>query len=834
MSEIRRFGYFSSRDAILAAPSGSSPSTLRMFSFAPMTTTAGTRRDEPAGSAGRSWRVVLLTETEPGRRNRRTIDSVFLFWAAIVIGLSAVIASSAPRQDRDVAEALTTVFGWADALWRTAFFGALGLAVVLVADVLLRRRWDLVRDLLVAAAGVVGPAFVLGRVVESDWLPLEVHLLARWGYPELRLAGATAVMVVVGPELVRSVRVLAVSLVPLAALGAVVLGAALPSEALAGLALGLGAGALARLAFGTAAGVPPTARVRDALVSLGVEVSDLRPSARQHVGAAEYVGHNREGQALKVRVLGRDAQDTQRLARRWRQLAYKDPPRSAPAGRLEQVEHEALATLMAAQAGVRVPEVVIAALGPDGDALVVTLQPDLEPLELSSPEQVSDAILEDLGQQVARLHAAGISHGRLNASNVIVVDEGPMLVDLSAATLGAPQSALDMDLAELLVACTVLVGPERTLRNVVEAGWGDSVARVLPYLQRAALTPHLRDLARSHEVGLKDLREQAAKATGQEVPAIVPLRRMRPRDLVLTVMIGIAAYLLISQLARIGFSTIGHELRRAEVAWIVVGLILAQLTFVAGGVSVRGAVPTPLPLLPCVVLQSAIKFINLTVPSSAGRIGINIRFLQRMGAPTPEAVAAGAVDEVSNTLVEIALVLLTLPFVHIAVHASDLKGGVPSGRLITAVLALFALVVVVLLVVPSVRAKVLPPIRSAFSTLWTVARDRHKRLELFGGTLAAEALYALTLGAACLAYGVHLSFAQLLLVNTAASAFSSVIPSPGGVGTAEASLTAGLVAMGIDDSTAFAIAFTHRLCTYYLPPIWGYFSLHWLERKAYV
>ena len=799
-----------------------------------LTATAGTSRDEPAASAERSWRVALLAETEPGRRNRRTIDSAFLLVAAIVIGLSAVIASSAPGQDRDVAQALTTVFGWAGALWRTAFFGVLGLAVVLVVDVVLRRRWDLVRDLLVAALGVVGAAIVLGQVVESDWFPLKAHLLARWGYPELRLAGATAVVVVVGPELVRSVRVLATWLVPLASLGAVVLGASLPSGALAGLALGLAAGAIARLAFGTAAGVPPTAQVRDAIASLGIEVGDLRPSAEQHVGAAEYLGHDAEGHALKVRVLGRDAQDTQRLARQWRLLSYKDPPRSAPTGRLEQVEHEALATLMAAQARVRVPEVVTAALGPNGDALIVTRQPDVEPLELSSPEQVSDETLEDLWQQVERLQAAGISHGRLNLSNVVIGDGGPMLLDLSAATLGAPQSALDMDLAELLVACTVLVGPERTLGKAVAAGWGDDVARVLPYLQRAALTPHLRDLARAHEVGLKDLREEAAKATGQEVPTVVPLRRMRPRDLLLTALLGVAAYLLITQLAKIGFGTIAAELGRAQVAWIVVGLIVAQLTFVAGGVSFRGAVPAPLPLLPCVVLQSAIKFINLTVPSSAGRIGINVRFLQRMGTPTPQAFGAGAVDDVSEKIVEIALVLLTIPFVHIAVNASDLKGGAPSGRLIVAVLIVLALIVLALLFVPFIRAKVLPPIRSAFSALWAVARDRQKRLELFGGQLGVEVFYALTLGAAALAYGVHLSFAQLLLVNTAASAFSSLIPSPGGVGTAEASLTAGLVAMGVDNSTAFAIAFTHRLCTYYLPPIWGYFSLRWLQQKAYV
>ena len=778
--------------------------------------------------------MSLLAETEPGRRNRRTIDSVALFWAALVLGLSAVIAYSAPAEDERIGDALITVFGWAGALWRLAFFGVLGFAAVVVVAVIVRRRWDLARDILLTAAAVAGATVVLGRAVESDWFPLKIHLLARGGYPEVRLAAATTVVLVVAPELVRTARVAASFLVPLAAFGAVVLGAARPSGGLAGLALGLGAAAIVRLLFGTAAGVPPTARVRDALLSLDVDVRELTPAVQQHVGYAEYFGQDASGSGLRVRVLGRDAQDTQRLARRWRLLSYKDPPRSAPTGRLEQVEHQGLATLMAAQAGVRVPDVVIAALGPDGDALIATREPDVPPLESFTPDEVTDALLGELCAQVAKLHAAGIAHGRLNASNVLVVDDGPMFVDFSAATLGAPESALEMDVAEFLVACTVLVGADRVLQKSIEAGWGDAIGRALPYLERAALTPHLRDLARSHEVGLKDLREKAAAATGQEVPQLVPLRRFRIRDFVLTGALVLAAYLLIAQLAKIGFGTIADQLRHAEIAWVIVGVILAQLAFIPGGVSFRGGVPTPLPLLPCALLQSAIKFINLTVPSSAGRIGINVRFLQRMGASTPEAFAAGAVDDISEKLVEIALVLLTLPFVHIAVNRSDLKLGVPSGRLILAVLAVLALVVAAVLAVPAVRDKMLPPIHTAFASLWAVARDRHKRLELFGGQLGVEACYALTLGAACLAYGVHLTFAQLLLVNTAASAFSSLIPSPGGVGTAEASLTAGLVAMGVADSTAFAIAFTHRLCTYYLPPIWGYFSMQWLERKGYI
>ena len=797
-------------------------------------TTTSVSREGPTEPSERSWSVQLLTKTERGRRNRRTIDSVVLAAAALVIGLSAVIASSAPENDQAVADALTTVLGWAGGLWRTLFVCLLALAVVIVVDVMLRRRWDLARDVVLAGFVLVGAAAVLGGIVESDWFPLRAHLLSRWGYPDLRLAAPTAVLVVVAPELIRPVRLFATWLVPLAALGAIAFAAAMPSAALAALALGLASGAVVRLVFGTAAGVPPTAEIKAALLALGIDAAELKPASKQRIGSAEYVGLDRRGRPLNVRVLGRDAQDTQRLARRWRALAYRDPPRSVAVGRLEQVEHEALATVLAAQSGARVPDVLTAALGPSGDALVVTRKPDVDPLETASTEQVTDDVLESVWEQVARLHTAGISHGRLNASNVLIVDNRPMLVDFSAATLGAPQSALDMDVAEIMVASTILVGPERALRKAVDAGWGGAVGRVLPYLQRAALTPHLRDLARHHEVDLKDLRAAAAAATGQEVPEVAPLRRIRPKDLLLTAALVFGAYLLISKLAEIGFGTIAHELGKANVAWVVVALVLAQTTFVASGVSIRGTVMTPLPLLPCVVLQSAIKFINLTVPSSAGRIGMNLRFLQRMGTPLPEAVGAGAVDDASETIVQIALFLLVLPLIHVSLESSSFHGGGPNTRLVGAIAAALVISIALVLAVPKLRAKVVPPLRQALSGLLKVARDRHKRLELFGGNLASEVLYAASLGATCLAYGVHLNLAELVFVNTAASVLSSLIPVPGGIGAAEASLSAGLIAVGVDESTAFAIAVTQRLCTFYLPPIWGYLSLRWLTRKGYV
>jgi glycosyltransferase 2 family protein len=103
-----------------------------------------------------------------------------------------------------------------------------------------------------------------------------------------------------------------------------------------------------------------------------------------------------------------------------------------------------------------------------------------------------------------------------------------------------------------------------------------------------------------------------------------------------------------------------------------------------------------------------------------------------------------------------------------------------------------------------------------------------------GGALATQVLFALTLDAACLAYAVDLALSQLVLVNIIASTLAGLVPVPGGIGAAEAALAGGLVAMGVPESIAFAIALTDRLCTYYTPPIRGYYSLRWLRRTGYV
>src|SRR4029450_3609652 len=96
--------------------------------------TAGDASAEPSSE------IALLVPAARTPRNRRPSDVALVAVAAVVAGLTAVAAKSAPEIDNSVAEALDAILGWAPYLWRIVFVLALALALVVVIDVVARRR----------------------------------------------------------------------------------------------------------------------------------------------------------------------------------------------------------------------------------------------------------------------------------------------------------------------------------------------------------------------------------------------------------------------------------------------------------------------------------------------------------------------------------------------------------------------------------------------------------------------------------------------------------------------------------------------------------------------
>jgi len=105
---------------------------------------------------------------------------------------------------------------------------------------------------------------------------------------------------------------------------------------------------------------------------------------------------------------------------------------------------------------------------------------------------------------------------------------------------------------------------------------------------------------------------------------------------------------------------------------------------------------------------------------------------------------------------------------------------------------------------------------------------------LLGGSLATEVLFAASLGLFAAAFGQDVSFADLLLINIIGSLLASVIPVPGGIGVTEFAITAGLASTGVPEDLALVIALLYRSATFYLPPIWGFFAMQWLQKNRYL
>ena len=210
-----------------------------------------------------------------------------------------------------------------------------------------------------------------------------------------------------------------------------------------------------------------------------------------------------------------------------------------------------------------------------------------------------------------------------------------------------------------------------------------------------------------------------------------------------------------------------------------------------------------------------------------------------MGAPTAEAVGRrGGRRACPRLIVQVALAAgARCRFVDIDVDAGELRTAArpsaagrdrvcrrPRRRSIAVVLT-----------VPALRARrSLPAMRPAVANLWRRgAEPGASALELFGGNLVSRSSATRCASARSASRTAFTSTSpSCCWVNLMASVLSSCLGrGAGGVGAEEAALTAGLVAVGVDESTAFAIALTHRFCTSYLPPIWGSVALRWLGRE---
>jgi uncharacterized protein (TIRG00374 family) len=361
----------------------------------------------------------------------------------------------------------------------------------------------------------------------------------------------------------------------------------------------------------------------------------------------------------------------------------------------------------------------------------------------------------------------------------------------------------------------------------------ESLAEVVNYLQLPAISSTTRKAADKAKKLVKSVQDEVVAVTGVEKPEPVELRRVSVTSLVTTGLLVFAVYFMIQQLAGIDWESTWEAIQTATWVWVLAGLVVGQSLLLPGATSFMAAVTVPIPLRPTMVLQSAIQFVNLAVPSAAGRIATNVAYLHKFGVGPVTAVTQAALDSFTLFLVQAAILLIAFTF-------GDADFGVSADfNTDWAVIFLIIAVVIVagwviLWLVKSLRERVLSIFRETWGALRILFREPRRAIMLFGSNFGTNLVLGITMWLMVRAYGEGISLATALVIVVFAMLLGGFAPVPGGVGVQETILTAGLVSAGIPADIAFAATIMYRVVTFLLPPIWGYFSLHWLQRHGYV
>lgn len=339
------------------------------------------------------------------------------------------------------------------------------------------------------------------------------------------------------------------------------------------------------------------------------------------------------------------------------------------------------------------------------------------------------------------------------------------------------------------------------------------------------------DQAREEDL-LTQIRHQVLLIRPQAPVEPAQLERIRPRTLISFIAGAIGAYFLLSQLTHVDFNTIIGE---AEWGWVAVAVACSALSYFAAAMSLLGFVPERVPFLRAVQAQVAGSFVKIVAPAAVGGVALNTRFLQRSGVRSGLAVASVGASQLFGLGSHIMLLMI---FGYVT--GTEKTPSLSPSRTVIAGLLSVAVLVLVVTAIPFLRKFVVTRVRSLFAgvvpRMLDVLQRPQKLLTGIGGMLLLTLMFVLCLDASVRAFSTTemkpLTLASVAVVFLAGNALGSAAPTPGGVGAVEATLTFGLIAVGVPKDVAAPAVLLFRLLTLWLPVLPGWLFFNHLTRKG--
>ena len=307
--------------------------------------------------------------------------------------------------------------------------------------------------------------------------------------------------------------------------------------------------------------------------------------------------------------------------------------------------------------------------------------------------------------------------------------------------------------------------------------------------------------------------------------------RISKRQLFSLAVVLLLFYALLPQIGefRLSFDAV----KQAQPDWVIIALVFAGLTsFISAG-SYKLLAKKRLIYRKILAVQFASLFASKLLPAGLGALGLNFEYLRRQHH-SPEA--AGAVVATNNILGLVGHILLLGALIlttNLSLTQIVWKPHLTHG-LYWIILVIGAIGILVVVWSRKLRSKIY---RALVGMLRNIVGYRSRPLRLLAAlvfSMCLTAAYTACLWACGYALGANFSFGQSLIVLTVGVVGSTTIPTPGGLGGAEAGLFAGLLAIKIPSAEALAIVLLYRFITYWMAFAYGALAWRYIRRHNYI
>ncbi len=775
---------------------------------------------------------------------RSPVDFMRLIVSALAVGLSVLglgyLQGTAAGLSSDFAQITRTAPGFFTlSIYATFDVVASLVPLAVLVWILVRRHWRLLGLYFITSFVVSLVLNALAGSIDSrvPGVPNPPDDLPSWASelvwtPE-GVGGLAAALVVSAPWMTRRWRRTAWLLLLLVVPAEMLVGLAAPSGLLVGLATGWFVGSATVVAFGAPQRNPTHADVLAGLSDAGLPLVELARAGVDARGSTPYFGADDEGRSYFVKVLGADERSADLMFRVFRWLRLSGVGDERPFSSLRRaVEHEAMVSALADRAGVRTPAIVAPISLKDDSMALVYERVDGRSLDSVDPSEITDGVLHDIWQQVGLLRSHRIGHRDLRSANVFLTASGhAMLIDFGFGEVAVSDLLLDQDVAQLVVSTALDVGAERAVDAAVDVLGPAAVAAAAPRMQPLALSGATQTALKKDKGLMAAVHDRVVARTELDEIELAEVERVKPRTVVLALMLFAAVWVLIPQFADL--PRILEQVRGANWAWAVPAVVFSMLTYVGAAMALSASVPQRLSLGRTTLVTLGGSFVNRVTPAKVGGIALNMRYLQKQGVET--AVAASSIGLYQGIGIAVHLSLL-LTFGLWAGRTVSITEFLPSGTVVFIVAAVVLAVIGVAIAVPKIRRFLRTVVRPQLSKIRASFVDLLRRpgrlLVLVVGSAILTLSYIGALWASVEAFGGGLSVAGIAVVFLAGASIASAAPTPGGIGAVEAALVAGLTALGLASAVAVPAVFLYRLATFWLPVIPGWIGFTVLQRRG--